>query len=182
MAKYGYARVSSNDQDLGVQIEALKNAGCEIIRKEKVSATSLQGREELAILLEFLREGDTLYVTRVDRLCRSARDLANTVHLLQEKGVALVATEQSIDTTSSTGKAFLNMLGVFAELETSLRSERQLAGIARAKKLHPERYKGRTKSIDADEVKRLKAQGLGASAIAKQMNIGRASVYRSLEL
>ena len=74
------------------------------------------------------------------------------------------------------------MLGVFAELETSLTSERQLAGISRAKKLHPERYKGRTKSIDADEVKRLKAEGLGASAIAKQMNIGRASVYRSLAI
>lgn len=176
--KYGYARVSTTDQDLTIQVEALNAAGCETIRQEKVSGTSTQGRDELNTLLEFLREGDELVVTRIDRLARSIRDLQNIVYDLDKKGVVLSATEQPIQTNTSAGKCFLDMLGVFGEFETNLRKERQMEGIAKAKERGV--YKGRKPSVDVDRVKELKAEGLGASAIAKEMGIGRASVYRVL--
>lgn len=176
MAVYGYARVSTTDQDLTIQEETLKAAGCETIRSEKASGTTIKGRTELETLMEFLREGDVLIVTRIDRLARSIRDLQNIVHDLRDRGVHLRATEQSIDTSTAAGKAFLDMLGVFAEFETNLRKERQMEGIAKAKAKGV--YKGRKPTIDKDEVLRLKDQGMGASAIAKELGIGRASVYR----
>ncbi len=178
MAVYGYARVSTTGQDLSVQEEALKGAGCEVIRKEKVSGASREGRKELDTLLEFLREGDTLVVTRIDRLARSIRDLQNLVHDLQGKGVTLRATEQPIDTSTAAGKAFLDMLGVFAEFEANLRRERQAEGIAKAKASGV--YKGRKPTIDPAEVVKLRAKGIGATEIAKRLKIGRASVYRIL--
>ena len=177
--KYGYARVSTSDQDLTIQIDALKKVGCETIRQEKISGTSIQGRDELNILLEFLREGDELVVTRIDRLARSIRDLQNIVYDLDKKGVTLSATEQPIQTNTSAGKCFLDMLGVFGEFETNLRKERQMEGIAKAKEKGV--YKGRKPSVDVEKVKELKESGMGASAIAKELNIGRASVYRALE-
>ncbi|MGK9171105.1 recombinase family protein [Inquilinus limosus] len=130
MAIYGYARVSTIDQDLGIQEDALRAAGCDVIRAEKASGTRRGGRTELQLLLDFLRPGDTLVVTWVDRLARSIRDLQDIVHELRERGVTLKATEQPIDTHNAAGKAFLDMLGVFAEFETNLRRERQLEGIA----------------------------------------------------
>ena len=175
-ALYGYARVSSTDQDLTVQRNALKAAGCTVIRAEKASGTSRKGRSELETLLDFLRPNDTLVVTRIDRLARSMRDLQNIVHELREKRAHLKATEQPIDTSTAAGKAFLDMLGVFAEFETNLRRERQLEGIAAAKSRGV--YKGRPKSIDSDQVKRLLAEGMGPTIIAKRLGIGRASVYR----
>ena len=117
MSAYGYARVSTEDQDLTIQREALERAGCAIIRAEKVSGTSTQGREELRTLLDFVREGDELVVTRVDRLARSIADLQDVMRELREKGATLRATEQPIDTSTAAGKAFLDMLGVFAEFE-----------------------------------------------------------------
>ena len=177
--KYGYARVSSSGQDLTIQVEALSKAGCETIRQEKVSGTSVQGRDELNTLLDFLREGDELVVTRVDRLARSIRDLQNIVYDLDKKGVVLSATEQPIQTNTSAGKCFLDMLGVFSEFETNLRKERQMEGIQKAKERGV--YKGRKPSVDVEQVKALKESGLGASAIAKEMGIGRASVYRALQ-
>ena len=176
--KYGYARVSSSGQDLTIQIEALTNAGCETIRQEKVSGTSVQGRDELNTLLEFLRKGDELVVTRIDRLARSIRDLQNIVYDLDKKGVTISATEQPINTQTSAGKCFLDMLGVFGEFETNLRKERQLEGISKAKEKGV--YKGRKPSVDIEKVKELRDSGMGGSAIAKEMGIGRASVYRAL--
>jgi DNA invertase Pin-like site-specific DNA recombinase len=173
---YGYARVSSIDQDVSIQQAALKAAGCTVIRADKASGTSRKGRSELETVMQFLRRGDTLVVTRIDRLARSVRDLQNIVHELQERGVHLKATEQPIDTSTAAGKAFLSMLGVFGEFETNLRRERQMEGIAAAKVRGV--YKGRPRSIDADEIRRLLDQGLGASAVAKRLGIGRASVYR----
>ena len=178
--KYGYARVSTTDQDLTIQIDALKSVRCETIRQEKVSGTSIQGRDELNTLLEFMREGDELVVTRVDRLARSIRDLQNIVYDLNKKGVTISATEQPIDTKTSAGKCFLDMLGVFGEFETNLRKERQMEGIAKAKEKGV--YKGRKPSVDVEKVKELRDTGLGASAIAKELGIGRASVYRALEV
>ena len=179
MAIYGYARVSTADQDLTIQQEALKAAGCEIVRSEKISGTSRKGRKELDNLIEFLRDGDTLVVTRIDRLARSIRDLQNIVHTLKERGVTLRATEQPIDTSTAAGKAFLDMLGVFAEFETNLRSERQIEGIAQAKANGV--YKGRKPTIDRERVIALTAQNVGPTKIAKTLKIGRASVYRILD-
>jgi DNA invertase Pin-like site-specific DNA recombinase len=176
---FGYARVSTTDQDLSIQEAALRAAGCEVIRTEKRSGTTTKGRTELQTVLEFLRKGDVLMVTRVDRLARSIGDLQDIVRALKAKGAALKATEQPIDTSTAAGKCFLDMLGVFAEFETNLRRERQAEGISKAKKAGV--YRGRKPSVDAVEVKRLKAEGLGASQIAKRLKIGRASVYRVLE-
>lgn len=176
--KYGYARVSTTEQDLTVQIDALKRYGCETVRGEKVSGTSTQGRDELKLLLEFLREGDELVVTRIDRLARSMMDLQNIVAMLKGKGVALKATEQSVDTSTSAGKAFLDMLGVFAEFETNLRRERQMEGIAKAKQRGV--YKGRKSSIDGNKIKSLLKDGWGKAEIARELSISRASVYRHL--
>lgn len=178
MTIYGYARVSTNDQDLTLQQNALKAAGCTKVRSEKVSGTTTKGRTELAILLEFIGKGDTLVVTRIDRLARSIGDLQDIVRSLKAKGVALRATEQPIDTSTAAGKAFLDMLGVFAEFETNLRKERQLEGIAQAKARGV--YKGRKPTIDRAKVLALNATGLGPTEIADELRIGRASVYRAL--
>ena len=178
MTIIGYARVSTTDQDLTIQLAALNAAGCEVIRQEKASGTTIAGRQELRTVLEFIRAGDTLVVTRIDRLARSIGDLQDIVRTLRTKGAALRATEQPIDTTTAAGKCFLDMLGVFAEFETNLRKERQLEGIAKAKAAGV--YKGRPATIEAAQVRELKAQGIGASEIAKRLKIGRASVYRVL--
>lgn len=179
MARIGYARVSTLDQDLSIQRAALKAAGCDPIRAEKMSGTSTTGRKELAIILDFIGEGDSLIVTRIDRLARSIGDLQDIVRALKAKGARLQATEQPIDTGTAAGKAFLDMLGVFAEFETNLRRERQMEGIAKAKAAGV--YKGRIPSIDVAAVKALKAEGIGAAEIARRLGIGRASVYRVLE-
>jgi DNA invertase Pin-like site-specific DNA recombinase len=178
MTTIGYARVSTTDQDLSIQISALKAAGCDIIRKEKASGSSTKGRTELATVLDFLRKGDVLAVTRIDRLARSIGDLQDIVRSLKEKGATLKATEQPIDTRTAAGKCFLDMLGVFAEFETNLRRERQMEGIAKAKAAGV--YKGRKPSIDSSAVRKLRQEGLGPAAIAKRLKIGRASVYRVL--
>jgi DNA invertase Pin-like site-specific DNA recombinase len=177
--KYGYARVSTREQDLSIQETALKAAGCELVRAEKMSGTRREGRAELELLLEFVRPGDELMVTRIDRLARSIGDLQDIVRSLQAKGVALRATEQPIDTTTAAGKCFLDMLGVFAEFETNLRKERQLEGIAKAKAAGV--YKGRKRSVPVDEVKQLKAQGRSPTEIAEELEISRMSVYRVLK-
>jgi len=178
MTIYGYARVSTTDQDLTIQQEALAAAGCEIVRSEKVSGTSTQGRDELNTLLEFVREGDELVVTRVDRLARSVYDLQKIVRDLKERGVSLKATEQPIDTSTPAGKCFLDMLGVFAEFETNLRKERQMEGIAKAKK--EGKFKGRPAKIDKNRILELKESGMTATQISKEMGISRVSVYRGL--
>jgi DNA invertase Pin-like site-specific DNA recombinase len=176
MALYGYARVSTTDQDVAMQEAALRAAGCEVIRSEKRSGITTQGRSELQTLIEFARRGDTIVVTRIDRLARSIADLATIVRALEGKGVSLRATEQPVDTTTAAGRCFLQMLGVFAEFETAIRRERQMEGIARAKATGV--YRGRKPSIDPSRVRALEAEGLGATEIAKRLKIGRASVYR----
>jgi DNA invertase Pin-like site-specific DNA recombinase len=178
MTMFGYARVSTNDQDLTTQIEALKAAGCQTIRDEKRSGTSRTGRTELDTLLSFLRPGDTLVVTRIDRLARSVADLQDVVRELKAKGAHIKATEQPIDTSTAAGKAFLDMLGVFAEFETNLRRERQMEGITKAKAAGV--YKGRQPSVPVEKVRSLHAEGIGPTEISKRLGIGRASVYRAL--
>jgi hypothetical protein len=140
-------------------------------RKGKVARDATAGPN-------FLRPGDTLVVSRVDRLARSIRDLQNLVHELRERGVTFRATEQPIDTRTTSAKAFLDMLGVFAEFETNLRRERQLEGITAAKARGA--YGGRKRSIDDKGIRRLHSPGLGPTEIARQLGIGRASDYRAL--
>jgi hypothetical protein len=120
MAVIGYARVSSRQQDLTLQQAALKKAGCDPIRFEKKTGTTIKGRTELQIILDFMREGDVLVVSRIDRLARSIGDLQDIMRQLKAKGVELRATEQAIDTTTAAGKCFVDMRGVFAEFETNL--------------------------------------------------------------
>ena len=176
--RYGYARVSTSDQDLEIQKNALLSAGCEVVREEKVSGTSLEGRSELTTLLKFLRKGDELVVTRINRLARSMRDLQNIVYDLTEKGVHLSATEQAVNTSTPEGKCFLDMLGVFAEFETRLRQERQMEGIKKAKEKGV--YKGRKQTVDVAKIKELASEGLMKTEIAKRLGVGRATVYRAL--
>src|ERR1700746_2216286 len=178
MTIIGYARVSTTDQNLELQESALRAAGCDVIRSEKRSGTTTAGRDELRTVLDFLRKGDVLMVTRIDRLARSIGDLQEIVRAIKVRGASLKATEQPIDTGTAGGKCFLDMLDVFAEFETNLRRERQLEGIASAKARGV--YKGRKPSIDPAKIKKMKADGVGASAIAKALKIGRASVYRAL--
>ena len=175
--KVGYARVSSVGQNLESQLIALKEYGCEKIFQEKVSGTSTKGREQLKEMLNFVRESDEVVFTRTDRVARSVLDLQLIVKELSEKGVSLTATEQPISTKDATSKCFLDMLSVFAEFETNLRRERQMDGI----KANKDKFKGRGQTIDVSKIKELKSKGLGATAIAKEMNIDRTSVYRLLK-
>ena len=159
MTVIGYARVSTTDQDLSIQEAALRAGGCDVIRAEKQSGTSTQGRAELPTVLDFIGKGDVLLVTRVDRLARSIGDLQDIVRTIRSRGAALKATEQPIDTSTAAGKAFLDMLGVFAEFETNIRRERQMEGIAMAMADGVYTGKGRPASVDATQVRALKAQG-----------------------
>ena len=181
--KVGYARTSSIDGSqrtgLETQIEILKRHGCERIFAEEQSGTSTDNRQQLKECLEFMREGDEFTFTMVDRVCRNSYDLQVIVKDLTDRGITLTATEQPISTKDATSRCFLDMLGVFASLETNLRRERQLMGIARAKAKGV--YKGGKKKIDVAEIRRLKNEGLGATKIARELNIHRDSVYRLLK-
>src|SRR5690348_17175185 len=144
----GYARGSSVGQALVVHEQLLKEAGCERVFSEKRSGTSTTQREQLALALDYVRDGVVLLVARLDRLPRSVSDLRQILDRLAAKGVGFRALQQgAIDTTTSNGRLMLNVLGAFAEFETDLRRERQADGIAKAKIAGV--YKGRPPSIDA---------------------------------
>lgn len=179
MATIGYARVSTTDQDTEIQVKQLEAAGCEKVYQEQISGTTMH-RPQLKAALEYIREGDTLVVTRIDRLARSLRDLQNMVYSLRERGIHLQATEQPIDTTTAAGKAFLDMLGVFAEFETNLRAERQAEGIAKAKS--EGKYKGRPASIHKilPEIEARLQQGVSKAKIARELGISRTSLYKAI--
>lgn len=175
----GYARVSSEGQSLDIQDEALAGAGCEKVFAEKMSGRSAKDRIELANALDFVRDGDTLVVTRLDRLARSVGDLHQIIEKLAAKNVGFRCLNQSgVDTDTSTGKLMIGILGAVAAFENDIRRERQIEGIAKAKAAG--KYKGRPVTINPAAVKALREQGLGASQIARELQIGRASVYRAL--
>lgn len=177
----GYARVSSTGQSLEVQEEQLQAAGCGRVFSEKRSGTSLNGRQALEDAIEFAREGDTLLVTRLDRLARSGSDLQNIVTRLNAKGVGFRCLQQgAVDTTTGMGKLVLGILGAVAEFEADIRRERQMEGIAKAKDAGV--YRGRKPSVDVSAVQALRAAGKGPAQIAKELGIGRTSVYRALEV
>lgn len=177
----GYARVSSAGQSLEVQLEQLQEAGCDKVFSEKRSGRKADNRPELQTALEFVREGDVLVVTRLDRLARSVIDLHKIVGDLNAKGAGFRCLQQgTLDTTKAEGRLLLTFLAGFAEFEADIRRDRQLEGIAKARAEHPERYKGRPPKIDREAIKALHDGGLKPPQIAEKLQIGLASVYRAL--
>jgi len=180
--KIGYARTSTLDQRASIeaQVHQLTEAGCEKVFQEQVSSVDVKRREQLAQALEFVREGDTLVVTKLDRLARSVAHLQEITGSLQGRGAALRILDLGIDTGKATGKLILTVLGGIAEFEREIMLERQREGIAKAKAAG--KYKGRKPTARAKrgEVRALKAQGVRPTEIARQLGIGRASVYRIL--
>lgn len=178
----GYARTSTLDQRASIeaQVRDLTAVGCEKVFSEQVSSVDVANREQLALALDFVREGDTLAVTKLDRLARSVAHLLSIVDTLNRKGVALRILGMGIDTATPTGKLMLTVLGGIAEFEREIMLERQREGVAKAKA--EGKYKGRkpTAMAQAEDVRRLKAEGMGATEIATRLGIGRASVYRAL--
>jgi len=177
----GYARTSTTDQKAGMeaQLRDLSAAGCTKVFHEELSAVATK-RPQLEAMLDWVREGDTLTVTKPDRLARSTADLLAIAQRLEQKGVTLRILSMNVDTATPTGKLMLTILGGIAAFERDLMLERQREGIAKAK--GEGKYKGRapTARAKADEVKRLKAEGLTGDAIAQNLGIGRASVFRIL--
>ncbi len=178
MARIGYARVSTVDQDLQVQLERLRSEGCEIIRSEKVSGGSREGRNELATVIEFLREGDELVVTRLDRLGRDTRDVLNIVHDCQQSGAFITVLDPHISTRGEMGHIILTVLGMVAQMERRFIRERQREGIAKAKAKGA--YKGGKPRIDINQVLQLHFEGTRPSAIATKVGCSRMQVYRIL--
>ena len=177
----GYARTSTLDQEAGweAQMRGLTSLGCDKIFSERVS--SVATRHQLEAALDYLRDGDTLVVTKLDRLARSVVHLGAILETLETKGANLRIEAMDIDTETATGKLMLNVMVSVAQFEREMMLERQREGIARAKV--EGKYKGRkpTAMAKKDEVKDLAGQGVGATEIAKRLGIGRASVYRALE-
>ena len=178
MAKYGYARVSSLSQSTDLQTKALLDAGRTVVRTEKLSGSSRDGRDELVNILDFLQSGDVLVVCKLDRLGRSTRDVLNLVHEIDQKGASLQVLEPAIDTAGAIGKIVLTLLDMVSEMELSFIKQRQAEGIAAAKARGV--YKGRPQSVDYDAILQLKAQGLGVTAIAAKMGCSRGTVLRSI--
>jgi DNA invertase Pin-like site-specific DNA recombinase len=178
MARIGYARVSSFDQDHATQATRLKAAGCEIIRKEKASGKTRAGRDELAAIVEFIRAADELVVVKLDRLGRSTRDVLNLVHELEQKGAGLRVLEPEFCTSTDTGRILVTVLGMVAEMERRFILERQRAGIEAAKKKGV--YKGRKPSVPVEAVRKMHREGNGPAKIAATLGVSRMSVWRAL--
>jgi DNA invertase Pin-like site-specific DNA recombinase len=179
-ALYGYARVSTMDQDLSIQIARLKQAGCTHLYAEKRNGSD-RTRPQLTACLKVLQPGDTLVITRIDRLARSLLHLCTMAADLERRGIHLKVLEQVIDTNSPTGKLQFHLLAAFAEFEKDLHKERQREGIARAKALG--RYKGKSHSLDRIQRKALidqRAAGVSIKSLMRTFQISKASVYRYL--
>ena len=176
----GYARTSTVDQEAGLEAQRreLKSEGCEKLFEEHVSSVDATARERLADALDYVREGDTLAVTKLDRLARSVPHLLEILDRLQTKGANLRILAMDMDTSTPTGKLLLTILGSIAAFEREIMLERQREGIAKAKAAG--KYKGRkpTARAKSDEVLAMHRDGIGATQIAKELGIGRASVYR----
>ncbi|HYX17888.1 MAG TPA: recombinase family protein [Nostoc sp.] len=179
MAIIGYARVSSSGQSLDVQLDKLKH--CHKVYKEIQSGTNQQ-RSQLAACLEYVRNGDTLIVSRLDRLARSTLHLCTIADELQRKNVALQVLDQNIDTSSATGRLLFNMLAAIAEFETEIRFERQMDGINKAKELGVQF--GRSKRLSPEQILQLRfqrEQGVLIKVLMKEFNLSKASIYRYLD-
>lgn len=180
----GYARVSSAGQSLDVQLEKLKAAGCSRIFSEKRSGRQYENREQLKACLSYIREGDILVISRLDRMARSVLDLSKIADILKKKGVALRVLDQGIDTTTSEGKLMFNLLGAFAEFEADIRSERQLDGITMAKQKGVKF--GRKAALAPDQIGKIRRlrddESYTISQLQERFHVARATVYRALKL
>jgi len=179
MSSIGYARVSSYGQSLDVQLEKLGH--CDRVFKEKQSGRSTDKREQLALCLDYVRDGDTLVVTKLDRLARSTRDLLNILNSLEKKQVKLNVLDQQIDTSTPSGRLLVTLLGSIAEFENDLRRDRQMDGIAHARKSGVKF--GRKKSLtDAQvvEMRQKRTEGLLIKDLMTHYSLSKASVYRAL--
>ena len=175
----GYARVSSVGQSLDVQLDKLKH--CDKIYQEKKSGTSGK-RPQLGTCLEYVREGDSLVVTRLDRLARSTLHLCQIAEELKRKGVNLQVLDQNIDTSDATGRLLFNMLGAIAQFETEIRAERQMDGIQKAKERGV--HFGRKKTLTEEQIADLRERRLEGELIKtlmKDYGISKATVYRYLD-
>ncbi len=178
MSRVGYARVSSVGQSLEVQLDKLKN--CDKIFQEKKSGTS-DNRPRLKECLEYVREDDTIVVTRLDRLARSTLHLCQIADELKRKKVAIQVIDQNIDTNDATGRLLFNMLGAISQFETEIRSERQMDGIKKA--LANGVSFGKKKKLDKKQVEQLKQkreEGIKIKDLMKYYGLSKASVYRYL--
>ncbi len=178
MSRVGYARVSSVGQSLEVQLDKLKN--CDKIFQEKKSGTS-DNRPRLKECLEYVRENDTIVVTRLDRLARSTLHLCQIADELKRKKVAIQVIDQNIDTNDATGRLLFNMLGAISQFETEIRSERQMDGIKKA--LANGVSFGKKKKLDKKQVAQLqqkREQGIKIKDLMKDYGLSKASVYRYL--
>ncbi|GJE60026.1 recombinase family protein [Methylobacterium trifolii] len=178
MPRIGYARVSTIDQDLDVQLVRLKAEGCAIVRSEKISGASRDGRAELATVLPFLRPGDELVVTRLDRLGRETRDVLNVVHEAEQLGASVTVLDPHVSTRGEMGHVVLTVLGMVAQMERRFIKERQREGIARAKGVGV--YTGGQRRLDRERLRALHAAGHGPSVIAATLGCSRMHVYRIL--
>lgn len=179
----GYARVSTVDQVAGLEAQErdLRATGCTRIYQERVS--SVAQREQLAAALDYLRDGDTLVVTRLDRLARSTADLLAIIATLERKGVALRILDfggQAVDTQSPSGRLIVTMFGAVAQFERELLLQRQREGIQKAKAEGKYRGRAPTARRQSPQVRELRATGLSASDIAARLGMSRSSVYRIL--
>lgn len=179
MARIGYARVSTTDQDLDTQLAKLKAEGCEVIRSEKVSGASRNGRTELATILDFLRPGDELMVTRLDRLGRDTRDVLNLIYECEQRGAFVTVLDPHVSTRGEMGHIVLTVLGMVAQMERRFIRERQRDGIEKAKTEGV--YRGGKRRLDHDKVLALHSTGHGPAAIAKALGCSRMQIYRILE-
>lgn len=179
MARIGYARVSTLDQDVEIQQQRLTAEGCQIVRCEKVSGASRHGRTELATIIEFLREGDELIVTRLDRLGRDTRDVLNIVHECEQRGAYVTVLEPHVSTKGEMGKVILTVLGMVAQMERRFLKERQRDGIEHAKNIGV--YKGGKARINRELVRNLRNRGETSTAIARKLKCSRMQVYRILK-
>lgn len=181
MAIIGYARVSSTGQKLDVQLDKLKQLGCDKLFEEKRSGANTD-RKQLQAALDYVREGDTFVVTKLDRLARSMNDLSNIADRLNQQGVHLRIIDQCIDTSTSEGRLLFNLLGSFAEFERDIRSERQADGIAKAKEKGVKfgRSAKLTEQQKADIRMRAATESVSKSALASEYGVGRATLYRVL--
>ena len=185
MANIGYARVSSTGQSLTIQIEKLTAYGCTEpdgqIFQEKKSGSKAQNRAELKACLNHLRSGDSLVITKLDRLARSTLDLTTIADDLEKRGIDLVVLDQKIDTSTPTGKLLFNMLGSIAEFENAIRKERQTDGIAKAKEIGV-KFGAKTKLTPEQltEMKQKRSDGVLVKDLMNEYGLSKASVYRLL--
>jgi len=180
--RIGYARVSTHEQNLDLQIDALEKVGCEKNFQEKVSGTKAE-RPKLNEMLEYARSGDTIVIWKLDRLGRSLKHLIEIVSDLQAKNIELISLHENIDTSTASGKLIFSIFGALAEFERDIIIERTLAGLAAARARG--RVGGRKKVLDSKKTEMLKKlsqdRTISVSDICKQFKISRASYYNYIK-